>query len=258
MVVGGSRGIGRAVARALALEGAMVVIASRGGGVEEAAALTEEAAAAGSAGRVVGMTVDNRDDASVRALVDAVVAQLGGVDNLVNTAAAAWTSEMNTVASATPDDAMREQFEAKPLAYLRAARAVAPLMVAAGWGRIVNVSGLGARRAGSMAQTVRNIAVSAITKNLADELGPQGVNVTVVHPGLTRTESVAARIEREAEAGTASVEELEGRLNHNVIGRIVEPEEVADVIAFLCSPRSVAVTGDAIPAGGGVPGPVYY
>jgi NAD(P)-dependent dehydrogenase (short-subunit alcohol dehydrogenase family) len=253
LIIGGTKGIGRAAARALALEGAVVVVASRGGGVDAAAELSAETGA-----RVIGMAVDNRDDASVRALVDAMVAELGGVDILVNTAAAPWTADMDTVASQTGDDAMREQFEAKPLAYLRAARAVAPHMVAAGWGRIINVGGVGARRAGSIAQTVRNISVSAITKNLADELGPKGVNVTVVHPGLTRTESLTSRLAAQASAEGTTVEALERGMTRNTIGRLVDAGELADVIAFLASPRSVAITGDAIAAGGGVPGPVYY
>ena len=64
-------------------------------------------------------------------------------------------------------------------------------MQAAGWGRIVTVSGLAARQAGNAVGSIRNIAVAALTKNLADELGRSGINVTVVHPGLTRTERTA-------------------------------------------------------------------
>jgi NAD(P)-dependent dehydrogenase (short-subunit alcohol dehydrogenase family) len=165
---------------------------------------------------------------------------------------------MNTIASETSDDAMRDHFEGKPLAYLRAARAVAPHMKAAGWGRIISVSGIGARNAGSMAQTVRNVSVSAITKNLADELGRYGINVTVVHPGTTRTESLTEQLTADAAASGKTVDALEQEIAHNAIGRIVDASELADVITFLASPRSVAVTGDAIPAGGGTPGPVYY
>jgi NAD(P)-dependent dehydrogenase (short-subunit alcohol dehydrogenase family) len=253
LVIGGTKGIGRAVAHTLAVEGAVVVVASRSGVQDAAAALSAD-----TGGRVIGLAVDNRDDASVAALVSAVVDQLGGVDILVNTAAAAWTADMNTVASETSDDAMREQFEAKPLAYLRAARAVAPHMKAAGWGRIINVSGLGARSAGSMAQTVRNVAVSAITKNLADELGPFGINVTVVHPSITRTESLTARLTAQAATEGTTVEALEKAMTRNSIAHLVDASELADVIAFLASPRSIAITGDAIAAGGGVSGPVYY
>jgi len=105
---------------------------------------------------------------------------------------------------------------------------------------------------------VRNISVSAITKNLADELGPFGINVTVVHPGLTRTEGLTARLTAEAESGGTTVAELEKRMARNTIGRVVDASELANVIAFLASPLSLPITGDAIAAGGGVPGPVYY
>ena len=240
LVSGGSKGIGLAIARGLAAEGADVAIAARGPEVEQVAAdLIRE-----FGHRAIGVRADTHDDASVVAAVERVVGEFGGVDILVNTAAVPWRSEMNVPASETSDDLMREQFEGKPLGYLRTARAVAPHMIAAGWGRIINVSGLAARSAGSAAQTVRNVAVAAITKNLADELGPKGINVTVVHPSITRTEAMVARGDEPEPT--------------NSIQRIVDATEVADVVVFLASPRSIAITGDAIAVGGGVPGAIYY
>lgn len=253
LVVGGTKGIGRAAAVALAREGALVAVAARHE-VEAAA----EAIAAESGGSVAGFTVDTRDDESVRAMVDAVAGSLGGVDILVNTAAAPWNAAKNTVASQTSDEAMREEFEEKVLGYLRTARAAAPHMTAAGWGRIINISGLGARKSGSVGQTVRNISVAAITKNLADDLGPKGVNVTVVHPGLTRTDAVDERIAARAAETGRSPEEIDREMADNIIGRTVTAAELADVIVFLASPRSVAITGDAVSAGGGTPGIVTY
>lgn len=252
LVVGGTKGIGRAAAVALAREGAVVTVAARNDVAEIAATLASE-----TGGAVHGVVIDSRDDASVLAGVAEAVAAMGGVDILVNTAAAPWTAAKNTVASQTSDDAMREEFEEKVLGYLRTARAVAPHMIAAGWGRIINISGLGARKSGSVAQTVRNISVSAITKNLADDLGAHGINVTVVHPGLTRTEAVAALVEKRVAAGE-SLADAERAMAGNIIGRIVTPEELAAVITFLASPRSVAITGGAVDAGGGTPGVVTY
>jgi NAD(P)-dependent dehydrogenase (short-subunit alcohol dehydrogenase family) len=252
LVVGGTKGIGRAAAVALAREGAVVTVAARNAVTDVAAALAAE-----TGGTVHGVVIDSRDDASVLAGVAEAVAAMGGIDILVNTAAAPWTAAKNTVASQTSDDAMREEFEEKVLGYLRTARAVAPQMIAGGWGRIVNISGLGARKSGSVAQTVRNISVSAITKNLADELGPQGINVSVVHPGLTRTEGVAALVEKRVAAGEA-LPDVERAMAGNIIGRIVTPDELAAVITFLASPVSVAITGGAVDAGGGTPGVVTY
>lgn len=251
-VLGGTKGIGRAVAVTLATEGAVVTVAAR----HDVAGIAAEIAAE-TGGTVYGVAVDSRDDASVQAGVAEAVALMGGVDILVNTAAAPWNASKNTVASQTSDDAMRQEFEEKVLGYLRSARAVAPHMIAAGWGRIVNVSGLGARRSASVAQTVRNISVSAITKNLADELGPHGINVSVVHPGTTLTENVAAVIDERVARGESRAD-VERTLANNIIGRVVTAEEFADVVVFLASPRSVAITGGAVDAGGGTPGVVTY
>ena len=105
---------------------------------------------------------------------------------------------------------------------------------------------------------MRNVAVAAMTKNLADELGPHGVNVTVVHPGLTRTEATPGVIARMAATQGISEDEAEQVLGRNSIRRIVEAAEVADVVAFLASPRSASINGDAIACGGGTPGAIYY
>jgi NAD(P)-dependent dehydrogenase (short-subunit alcohol dehydrogenase family) len=250
LVTGGSRGIGKAVARALIAEGARVAIASR-------TAATVEAAAAELG--AVGIVVDTTDDASVRAMVATAVAELGGVDILVNSAAPPASDGPVLAASLTPDDAVRTQVETKVLGYLRCARAVAPLMTAAGWGRIVNISGLNARGSASLVGSVRNVAVAAMTSALADELGPQGVNVTVVHPGITATERTPRLVAERAAAQGVDEAEVERAMGATTsVGRLITGDEVAAVVTFLASPRSVAINGDAIPAGGGQPGVTYY
>lgn len=256
IVTGGSKGIGLAIATALANEGADVVIAARGVEALDAAA----AQIAESSGRqVLAIPVDTGDDASVQDLVARTVAELGGVDILVNSAATPWSATGGATGyAAATDEVVRHELEIKVLGYLRTARAVAPHLVDQGWGRIINISGLGARQANSIAQTVRNVGVAALTKNLADELGPHGINVTVVHPGRTRTKRLDDQLaEKSTDTGVA-VAELEKELATNSIRRIVDAAEVADVVAFLASPRSIGITGDAIAVGGGVVGPVYY
>jgi NAD(P)-dependent dehydrogenase (short-subunit alcohol dehydrogenase family) len=254
IISGGSRGIGYAIAQALAAEGVDIVLSARGEEVVDAAARL----AAASGQRVFGIRADSGDDESVLAMVATAVDRLGGVDILVNTAATPWSADKNVAAIETGDELMRGEFEVKVLGYLRTARAVAPYMIGQGWGRIINISGLGARNAGSVAQTVRNVSVSAITKNLADELGPKGINVTVVHPGTTRTPALTERLAAQAHEQGTSIEQLEAGMTHNTVNRMIDASNVADVVAFLASPRSIAITGDAIAAGGGVPGPIYY
>jgi NAD(P)-dependent dehydrogenase (short-subunit alcohol dehydrogenase family) len=241
IVTGGSRGIGKAVARQLALEGADVGIAARDPS-RIAAAVDELRAGTGRA--VVGRSCDTRDDASVQAMVAGIAEALGGVDILVNAAAMPGGVVRPPKLAEVTADALWEEVDTKVMGYLRCAREVVPHMAAGGWGRIVNVSGLAARQTGSILGSIRNVSVAAMTKNLADELGPLGINVTVVHPGATRTERMD---DARAAAMTGSV-----------IGRVVEAEEVADVVVFLASPRSAAITGDAIACGGGVRGPIHY
>jgi NAD(P)-dependent dehydrogenase (short-subunit alcohol dehydrogenase family) len=256
LVTGGSRGIGKAIAAALAREGADVVLAARSPGPLEAAA---SELAAGSGRKVVPIAADTGDDASVKALVAGAVDALGGLNILVNCAARPMGQSAPPKLAEITDAVFFDDMNVKVMGYLRMAREVAPLMAAQGWGRIINVSGLGARQTGSIVGSMRNVAVAALTKNLADELGPAGINVTVVHPGLTRTEATAGVTQRVAAASGGTPADVEARWGANVtIGRIVDAEEVADIVAFLASPRSVAINGDAIACGGGARGPIHY
>jgi NAD(P)-dependent dehydrogenase (short-subunit alcohol dehydrogenase family) len=132
-------------------------------------------------------------------------------------------------------------------------------MIAQARGRIINISGLAARAVGTPSGSIRNVAVAALTKTLADELGRSGINVTVVHPGLTVTEQTRAHIAAYAAAhGITEAEAEAGMAAHISIGRAVTAAEVADVVAFLASPRSVAINGDAIAVGGGALGAIHY
>ncbi|WP_437535535.1 SDR family NAD(P)-dependent oxidoreductase [Sorangium sp. So ce726] len=242
IVTGGSRGIGKAIARELAREGADVVIAARGKDKLEATA-AELSAETGR--RIVPLVVDTGNETSVNTLVERAVAALGGVDILVNNAAVPGGISTATRLDQIVDAQVIEDINIKVVGYLRTARAVAPHLIANGWGRIINIGGLAVRKAGRPVATLRNVGVAAITKNLADELGPKGINVTVVHPGATRTERTRPEPEKDLAASVS-------------IGRIVDSREVAWVVAFLASPRSVAINGDAVVAGGGSVGPIYY
>jgi NAD(P)-dependent dehydrogenase (short-subunit alcohol dehydrogenase family) len=255
IVTGASRGIGFAVSELLVQEGASVALVARNEDRLQASA----AKLAGRGPRVVPLVADTTDDAAVRSMVDTVVTQFGGVDILVNAAARPGGRNHAAGLLDLADDDLRFEVETKVLGYLRCMRAVAPYMTAQGWGRIVNLSGLAARHTGSLAGSTRNVAVAAVTKNVADELGPQGVNVTVVHPGVTVTERtpgiVASRVRATGSSETGALLELAARSS---IGRLVTAAEVAAVVVFLCSPLSVAINGDAVAVGGGEKGQIYY
>jgi len=251
VVTGGSQGIGLAVARGLVMEGARVAVVARD---EERL----RAAAAGLGPEVLAVPADTTDDAAVRAMVEEVVDAWGGVDVLVNAAAQPAGGSVPALEDIT-DAEVDADFDTKVLGYLRCARAVAPHMTAQGYGRIVNISGLNARRTGSIAGSIRNVAVAALTANLADELGPSGVGVTVVHPGMVETERTPRLVASRAAATGRTEDEVRADLAAgSSLRRLVTAEEVADVVVFLCSPRAVAVTGDAVGAGGGNRGAIHY
>ena len=241
IVTGGSRGIGKQIARVLGEEGVDIAIAARD--AERLASAAEELATE-TGRRVLPYTVDTGDDASVHDMVDRAVADLGGVDILINGAAMPGGFARPPTLSEVTVDAFWDDMNVKVMGYLRCAQAVAPHMIAQGWGRIINLSGMAARQSGTVIGSMRNVAVVAMTKNLADELGEHGINVTVVHPGGTRTERTTP--------------DAEERLAGNTLRRVIDAADVANVVAFLCSPKAVAVTGDVIAAGGGVGRAIHY
>jgi NAD(P)-dependent dehydrogenase (short-subunit alcohol dehydrogenase family) len=256
IVTGGSSGIGRAVARGLLDEGARVAIAARDTQRLDATAAALQRATPRS--EVLAVPADTTDDAAVRGMVERVVAGWGGVDILVNAAAEPSTGSAPALTDLT-DAEVAAEFDTKVLGYLRCARAVAPHMTAQGVGRIVNISGMMARRTGSVPGTIRNVAVSALTANLADELGPAGVSVTTVHPGIVETERTPAMLAaRSAASGLTEDEVRAGLAATTSLRRLVTVTEVADVVVFLCSPRAAAVTGDAVAVACGNRGAVHY
>lgn len=255
IVTGGSRGIGKVIARELAEEGVdLAIVARSADALEKTAAEITQA----TGRRVVPIAADTASDQSVKAMVEHAVAQLGRIDILVNCAAQPGGQSAPPKLAEITDEAFFTDINVKVMGYLRCAREVAPHMMSRGWGRIVNISGLAARSTGSTIGSVRNVAVVAMTKNLADELGKHGINVTVVHPALTRTEKTADVIAARAQRLNITHAEAEKRMVNNLIGRWVESEDVSHVVTFLCSPKSAAINGDVIAAGGGVPGNIYY
>ena len=255
IVTGGSRGIGKAVARELAAEGVDLAIVAR-----SAEALNQSAAElANSTGRrIVPIVADTGNDESVKAMVEQAASALGRLDILVNCAAQPGGQAPPPKLAEITDDAFYSDINVKVMGYLRCAREVAPHMIRQGWGRIINISGLAARSTGSTIGSMRNVAVVAMTKNLADELGPRGINVTVVHPALTRTEKTPGVIASLAERQGISVEDAEKRMVTNLVGRWIDARDIAYVVTFLASPKAAAINGDVIAAGGGVKGVIYY
>jgi NAD(P)-dependent dehydrogenase (short-subunit alcohol dehydrogenase family) len=255
IVTGGSRGIGKAIARELASEGVDVVIVARSA---EALKQAADEIAEQTGQTIVPITADTGNDDSVKAMVAQAARALGHIDILVNCAAQPGGQAPPPKLADITDDAFYSDVNVKVMGYLRCAREAVPHMIQGGWGRIINISGLAARSTGSTIGSIRNVSVVAMTKNLADELGPKGINVTVVHPSLTRTEKTAEVIAARAQRQGISAEEAEKRMVNNLVGRWIDASDIAHVVTFLASPKAVAINGDVIAAGGGIPNNIYY
>jgi NAD(P)-dependent dehydrogenase (short-subunit alcohol dehydrogenase family) len=237
LVTGAGRGIGRATALALVREGAQVAAAARS--AHELASLYEECGAL----PVVGAL----DDAAGCAAAVAAARTLGPIQILVNNAgigsahdAPAWELE-------------RESWHATHAINLHApyelARLALPDMIAAGWGRVVNVSSTSGERAGprDAAYTSSKHAVIGLARSLAVDAGVHGVTSNAVCPGWVRTEMAERSARADAERRGLEPEEVWAeRAAHYPEGRVLAPEEVAEVIAFLCSPRASGINGQAI------------
>ena len=255
LITGGSRGLGRAIARQLAREGVDCAICARHEGplVETASELAAE-----TGRRIVPIVADTSDAGSIARLVQDAADALGGIDILVNNAARVGGSAPEDFARVT-DDLILRDFEEKFMGYFRCARAVAPMMRAAGWGRIINLSGLAARTAGSITAGARNVAVIHLTKTLAQELGRDGITVNAIYPAQTLTERLSDRLRGQAERDGQNPEELMKQIgSRSHIGRLVTAEEIAYVAAFLASPLAAGITGEVIPVTGGQGSSVYY
>ncbi|MGR3321079.1 MAG: SDR family NAD(P)-dependent oxidoreductase [Pseudooceanicola sp.] len=256
LVTGGSRGIGLAVAKRLAGEGVSVALIGRDGDAAEAAA-REVAGAAGVT--AIGVACDTGSDAAVQAMAGEVISRLGGIDIVVNSAAAPAGQKKPPSTAEVTRAHLEEHMNVKVMGYLRVAQAASPGMVAQGWGRIVSISGTGMYRPGDTVGAIRNAAVVAMSKNLAHDLRGTGVTTSVVHPGLTRTEKVDEMLRARAESQGRSFEEVLAEVAQGTLNGVVPTaEDMANIVAFLASPLSLAINGEVITATGGRPGVISY
>jgi len=256
LVTGGSRGIGKAVVRRLAAEGVRCATCAR---TRDPLAIAAAEIREATGVEVLPIVADVRDATSVEAFVGAAAEQLGGIEIVVNAAARVGGSGIPEDVEGVTEETILADFDEKVVGALRTTRAALPFLRRAGWGRIVNIGGLTARVAGSVTAGARNAALVHLTKTLAVALGRDGITVNVIHPAVTVTEGLGERIAARAEREHASQDQLLADLAKNSsIGRLVTADEVADVVVFLASAASVAITGESISVGGGTGTSVSY
>ncbi len=246
VVTGGSQGIGRCCALALAQEGARVCIAARTR--ETLDAVVAEINAAGGEGHAVAVDLTREENCEV--VVNEAIGAFGGVDVLVNNVGAARNADILDLDVAQISEALA----LKSYSYLRMAQLVIPLMRENGWGRIVNVAG-GAGTSptrGNIPTGAANAVILNMTRALSDAVSGDGVLVNAVCPGLTNTPRARlqqkARADREGRDVEAVLKDMGAELP---AGRMAEPEEIANVVAFLASEACSYVFGSSIYMDGG-------
>jgi NAD(P)-dependent dehydrogenase (short-subunit alcohol dehydrogenase family) len=242
IVTGSSRGIGRAIAKALSARGAAVCInyATR---TAEAEAASGEIAATG--GRVVTIQADVADAEAVARMVTRIEAELGPVSILVNNAG---TSAPATLESYDPA-AMARMRQVNVDGVIHTIRAVVPGMKKRGYGRIVNIASnaaIGTALPGTTFYAATKAEVLILTRRFAMELGRSGVTVNAVAPGWIVTEMARAR---------QNQQEFEARIrdmsDRTMVGRTGRPEDIANAVAFLAAPQSGFVTAQVLTVDGG-------
>ena len=175
------------------------------------------------------------------------------INNAVNSTAAPFME--------LADEDWLNHINVKIMGYVRCARECIPHMRQRGGGRIINIGGMAARSANRLTNSngVTNASVSNIAKNLADQVAGDGILVNCIHPGTTRTPRQTMLLERQANDAGITMDEAEARAVSRIpIGRMVEPEDIADLILFLVSDRAGAITGQTIGVEGGAVSAINY
>lgn len=192
IVTGGGMGIGKEVARFLSQEGCKVVICARR--MEFLRAAAEEISAE-TGNEVLPLFCDTNDMSAVSEMVAQAQLHFGRIDILVNGAAAPSGVVRNDIEFAG-DDELLSDMNTKVIGYFRCAKAVTPHMKAQGFGRIINIGGL-TGRGSKVLSGMRNLAIAHMTKTLSDQLGPSGITVNLIHPGVVDTPHIQELYERE-------------------------------------------------------------
>ena len=246
LVAAGSRGLGRALAEELAIEGASLVICARG-----APALEEARASIARTGATVhALVADVSESTGVRHAVDAAIERFGRVDILVTNAGGPPSGPFDAHDWATWQRAVDLTLRSA----VELTRLVLPGMKERRWGRIINVTSIAAKQPvdGLMLSNSIRAAVTGMARTLANEVATFGVTVNNILPGYTRTERVTELNAATAAREGVPVEQVDQRIAAQIpMRRLGEPREFAALAAFLASERATYITGQSIAVDGG-------
>lgn len=253
LITGGSRGIGRAIALTLAEQG--VNIAFCGRTPETLTATAQDILALGVQAWPIEADVSRLQD--VQRFVRDAASAAGQVDILVNNAVTSLSAPFDE----QTDEHWQYHIDVKLMAYIRCAREVLPHMQVQGGGRIVNIGGMTARITAPLRVTngIVNAGVANFTKQFATHVAPHKITVNCVHPGSTLTERFQAGMQRRARDAGVSLDAIEAESVAEIpMGRLIQPEDIAKVALFFCSPMADIVTGQCIAVDGGSATSVNY
>ena len=244
VVTGGGRGIGAEVARELAARGARVVVSARS--VDQL-----EAVAAELGDGVSAVACDVADPAAIEALREEATARLGAVDVLVNNAGIASSAPVKRQSL----EEWNRLIAVNTTGTFLCTQAFLPAMVERGWGRVINVASVAGKMGGAYigAYAASKHAVVGFTRSLAQEVATTGVTANAVCPGYVDTEMTDYSVARIVEKTGAGADEARRRLEAmSPQRRLIEPEEVAFLVAMLCDDRARGINGQALVIDGGM------
>ena len=241
LVTGASRGLGLAMACLLAAHGAQVWLNGRDASSLSSAVDQANAAGQATGGRAHALAFDVTDETAASAAVTRVLTESGRVDILINNVGQRRRQPLDEL----PAQALRELLEANLVSAWHLCREVARPMRAQGHGRIINVTSIAGpiARAGDAAYTTSKGALASLTRALAAELGPHGINVNAIAPGFFATEANSAMVD--------DAKTLAWLQQRTSLGRWGKPDEIAGAAVFLASSASSYVTGQTIVVDGG-------